>query len=132
MAPTPFFLTLCALIIEARLGLTNEELIEQIKENPYLQLFIGLEGLQIAALFDPSMMVYFRKRLAEMVLNDCNERIVRHGLNLIRASQAEDHVSILSLRNLDEVFSDGVAREDAELLMDSMVKTVRESLDHEL
>jgi hypothetical protein len=34
------------LIIKARLGLTDEELVEQIKENPYLQFFIGLEGHQ--------------------------------------------------------------------------------------
>ena len=37
------------------------------------------------------MMVYFRKRLPEAVVNDCNERIVRHGLNLIRASETEEH-----------------------------------------
>jgi IS5 family transposase len=35
-----------ALIMKARLGLTNEELVEQIKENPYLQFFIGLEAFQ--------------------------------------------------------------------------------------
>ena len=87
----PFRMALGALIIKARLGLTDEELVEQIKENPYLQFFIGLEGFQYSAPFDPSMMVYFRKRLPEAVVNDCNERIVRHGLNLIRASETEKH-----------------------------------------
>ena len=87
----PFRMALGALIIKARLGLTDEELVEQIKENPYLQFFIGLEGFQYSAPFDPSMMVYFRKRLPEAVVNDCNERIVRHGLNLIRASETKEH-----------------------------------------
>ena len=87
----PFRMALGALIIKARLRLTDEELVEQIKENPYLQFFIGLEGFQYSAPFDPSMMVYFRKRLPEDVVNDCNERIVQHGLNLIRASETEDH-----------------------------------------
>ena len=87
----PFRMALGALIIKARLGLTDEELVEQIKENPYLQFFIGLEGFQYFAPFDPSMKVYFRKRLPEAVVNDCNERIVRHGLNLIRASETEEH-----------------------------------------
>ena len=87
----PFRMALGALIIKARLGLTDEELVEQIKENPYLQFFIGLEGFQYSAPFDPSMMVYFRKRLPEAVVNDCNERIVRHGLNLIRAAETEEH-----------------------------------------
>ena len=84
-------MALGALIIKARFGLTDEELVEQIKENPYLQFFIGLEGFRYSAPFDPSMMVYFRKRLPESVVNDCNERIVRHVLNLIRASETEDH-----------------------------------------
>lgn len=85
----PFRMALGALIIKARLGLTDEELIEQIKENPYLQFFIGLEAFQYSAPFDPSMMVYFRKRLPEAVVNDCNERIVRHGLNVVRSSDTQ-------------------------------------------
>jgi len=79
----PFRMALGALIIKSRLGLTDEELVEQIKENPYLQFFIGLEAFQYSAPFDPSMMVYVCRRLPEAVVNDCNERIVRHGLNVI-------------------------------------------------
>jgi len=86
----PFRMALGALIIKARMGLTDEELVEQIKENPYLQFFIGLEGYQYSAPFDPSMMVYFRKRLPESVVNDCNERIVQHGLKVIRSSAANE------------------------------------------
>ena len=87
----PFRMALGAFIIKARLGLTDEELVEQIKENPYLQFFIGLESYQYSAPFDPSMMVYFRKRLPESVVNDCNERIVRHGLNVINSAASTDH-----------------------------------------
>ena len=86
----PFRMALGALIIKARLGLTDEELVEQIKENPYLQFFIGLEAFQYSSPFDPSMMVYFRKRLPEAVVNDCNERIVQHGLKVIQASESQD------------------------------------------
>ena len=85
----PFRMALGALIIKARLGLTDEELVEQIKENPYLQFFIGLEAFQSSAPFDPSMMVYFRKRLPEAIVNDCNERIVRHGLKVIRSADPQ-------------------------------------------
>ena len=83
-------MALGALIIKARLGLADEELVEQIKENPYLQFFIGLEAFQYSAPFDPSMMVYFRKRLPDAVVKDCNDRIVRHGLKVIRASDSHD------------------------------------------
>ena len=40
----PFRMALGALIIKARMGLTDEELVEQIKENPCYQFFIGLEA----------------------------------------------------------------------------------------
>jgi transposase, IS5 family len=88
----PFRIALVALIIKARLGLTDEELVEQIKENPYPQFFIGLEAFHYSAPFDPSMMVYFRKRLPEAVVNDCNEGIVRHGLKVIRAFVCQNPV----------------------------------------
>ena len=92
----PFRMALGALIIKARLGLTDEELVEQIKENPYLQFFIGLEACQCSAPFDPSMMVHFRKRLQKWVVNDCNKRIVPHGLNVIHSfavDENDDHDS---------------------------------------
>ncbi len=45
----PFRMALGASIIKARLGVTDEELVEQIKENHYLQFFIGLKGFQYSA-----------------------------------------------------------------------------------
>jgi nicotinamidase-related amidase len=36
------------------------------------------------------MMVCFRKRLPEAVVNDYNERIVHHGLKVIRSSDTQD------------------------------------------
>ena len=68
-----FRMALGALIIKAGTKLADEELVEQIKENPYLQFFIGLEAFQYSASFDHSMMEYFRRRLPESVVNDCNE-----------------------------------------------------------
>ncbi len=82
-------MALGALIIKARLGLTDEALVEQIEENPYLQFFIDLEAFQFSAPFDPSMMVYFRKHHPEAVVNDCNERIVRHDLKVIPSSVSQ-------------------------------------------
>jgi len=48
-------MALGALIIKARLGLTDEELVDQTKENPYLEFFIDLEAFQYSAPFDPSI-----------------------------------------------------------------------------
>jgi hypothetical protein len=91
----PFRMALGAMIIKVRLNLTDEELVEQIKENPYLQFFIGLEAFEFAAPFDPSTMVHFRKRLLEYVVNDCNARIIRHGLAVIQSTASQnDHQDV--------------------------------------
>jgi IS5 family transposase len=51
-----------ALLIKERLGITDEETLEQIYENPYLQYFLGFKELCDKAPFDSSMMVHFRSR----------------------------------------------------------------------
>ena len=52
-----------SLIIQVKLNLTDAETVNQIRENPYLQYFIGLEKYEDEAPFDSSMMTHFRKRL---------------------------------------------------------------------
>lgn len=54
-----------ALFIKQRLGLTDEETVEQIRDNAYMQFFLGFAGYSSKAPFDPSMMVHFRKRFSE-------------------------------------------------------------------
>ena len=49
-----------ALLIKQRLGLTDEETVEQIRENAYMRFFLGFAGYSTKAPFDPSMMVHFR------------------------------------------------------------------------
>ena len=39
---SPFRMTLGSLIIKQRLGTSDSETVEQIRENPYLQYFLGL------------------------------------------------------------------------------------------
>lgn len=56
--------------------LSDRELVEEIKENPYLQFFIGLPGYRDEAPFVPSLLVEFRKRLNEKVLAEINEMII--------------------------------------------------------
>ena len=76
----PFRMALGALIIKEKLGISDEETVEHIKENPYLQYFIGLNEFQDEAPFDSSMMVYFRKRLSEKILSKINDKIVKREL----------------------------------------------------
>ncbi len=64
-----------SLIIQARLKLTDRELVEQITENPYLQYFLGYEEYSDQAPFDPSLLVHFRKRFDMDAINELNEKL---------------------------------------------------------
>ena len=67
-----------ACIIQAEYGYSDEEITLQIQENPYLQYFCGYAGYDDSKLpFDPSLMVYFRKRLTPEMLGEINEMILR-------------------------------------------------------
>jgi len=65
----PFTMALGSLIIKEKLRISDEETVEQIRENPYLQYFIGLESYQNEAPFEASTMVYFRKRINLELIN---------------------------------------------------------------
>ena len=59
----PLRLALGACIIQAEYGYSDEEIVLQIQENPYLQYFCGYAGYDDSKLpFDASSMVHFRKR----------------------------------------------------------------------
>src|SRR6056297_3209180 len=48
-------MALGALMIKEKLQISDREVVEQIRETPYLQYFIGEEGYKDEAPFDPSM-----------------------------------------------------------------------------
>jgi hypothetical protein len=73
-------MALGALILKERLGSSDAETVEQIRENPYLQYFLGLSEYTNQAPFDASMLVHFRKRLSLEIVGHINERIVLNAL----------------------------------------------------
>jgi len=72
----PVRVALGALIIKQKSKLPDEELVEYIRESPYLQYFLGYEGYKDEVPFDPSMMVHFRKRLSGDILKEVNALII--------------------------------------------------------
>ena len=89
----PLRLALGACIIQAEYGYSDEETALQIQENPYLQYFCGYPGYDDEKLpFDPSLMVYFRKRLTPEVLGEINEMILRDAkARQSKEIKSEDH-----------------------------------------
>ncbi len=80
-----------ALVIKERLGITDRETVEQIRENPYLQYFLGLAEYSNKTLFHHSMMTHFRKRFSKDVLAQINDMIVEDAVN--QTSEVADESS---------------------------------------
>jgi hypothetical protein len=74
-----FRMALGALMIKERLGTSDIETVEQIRENPYLQYFLGLSEYSDTAPFDASMLVHFRKRVKLELIGQINEAIVKQS-----------------------------------------------------
>jgi len=87
-----------SLLIKERLRLSDEETVAQITENPYLQYFIGLKEFQKEAPFDPSQLVYFRKRFSAEAVDRINEEIatvqVQAKLKETNASRSTDDIPL--------------------------------------
>lgn len=73
----PFRMALGGLIIKEKLGTSDRETVEQIKENPYLQYFIGRRNYSNKAPFDASLLVRFRERIDVNLVNQINQRMVK-------------------------------------------------------
>ena len=93
-----FRMALGALIIKERLGTSDAETVEQIRENPYLQYFLGLSGYSNEAPFDSSMFVYFRQRIGVNLVNKINEKMVKNQTQ-VQGEEVEKKSSDLSEPN---------------------------------
>jgi IS5 family transposase len=61
-------IALGALIIKEKLGTSDEETVEQIRETPYLQYFLGFTDYCDDEPFHPTMFVHFRKRFGKKTI----------------------------------------------------------------
>ena len=64
-----------AIFIKENDNLTDEGTVAAIAENPYMQYFLGLTAFQAEPLFDPSMMVHFRRRFPVEEVAKINEYV---------------------------------------------------------
>ena len=72
-----FRMALGALIIKEKLGISDRETVEQIRENPYLQYFIVQSIYSNELPFDPSLLVHFRQGISPNLIKKVNERLVK-------------------------------------------------------
>ena len=72
----PARMILGALIIKHKLCLSDDETIEMIRENPYMQYFCGLEEFTDKPICDSSLLTYVRKRISEEELNNMTVQLL--------------------------------------------------------
>lgn len=82
--PLPFRLVFGALMIQQLLELTDEETLEQIKENPYLQYFVGLPGYVYERPFSSSTLSRARQRIGDTevlaMVNEMEDLMLQKGI----------------------------------------------------
>ncbi len=115
----PFRMALGALIIKEYLGTSDEETVEQIKENPYLQYFLGLTGYTNKAPFEASMLVYFRKRLNQELLGRINERIVLNQRQKEQRTKPEEETAEGEPKETAERKSELPKKNQGKLILDA-------------
>lgn len=98
----PFRMALGALIIKERLGTSDEETVEQIRENPDLQYFLGLTKYTNQEPFEASMLVHFRQRLNRELVVKINEQIVLKRQSREREAQREKQKPEIEPSNTEE------------------------------
>ena len=82
-------LVIGAVIIKHKLCLSDDETIEQIRENLYYQYFVGLKMFQTKAIFAPSLFVEIRKRMGEQVFSVFEQSII-NAVNTEQAKKTDD------------------------------------------
>jgi hypothetical protein len=72
----PARLVIGAVIIKHKLCLSDEETVQQIQENPYLQYFAGFSGFKIKQPFASSLFVEIRRRMGKKIFDSFEKAII--------------------------------------------------------
>ena len=82
-----------AMLIKHMKSLTDEETIEDIRENPYLQYFLGLKEFSYDRIFDPSLFVTLRKRMGLSVFDEMTDAFMKKIETVKQAKQSKNDPS---------------------------------------
>ena len=72
----PARMAIGTLIVKERYRFSDDDILEEIRMNPYLQYFIGLPEFTHEAPFDQSVITRFRKRVTPEILQEINDIII--------------------------------------------------------
>jgi len=103
-----------AIIIKYRLNLSDEEVVEQIRENPYFQFFLGLREYTDKYVFHPSLFVAIRKRLGDEEFNKMSNLIIEKSEILQATSKVKNDAKSDKSDSNDSNPSDSKDKENIE------------------
>ena len=83
-------LVLGVIVIKHIIKADDRGVIEMIRENPYMQYFLGLEAFTHEPVMTPSLLVSIRKRIDLDVFESLTDDLIRKGLKLKTGSQPDD------------------------------------------
>ncbi len=69
-----------SIIIKTFLDLSDEETLNQIRENMYMQYFLGYAEYEYKYPFDASLFVYIRDRVGKELMDEMNTVIIQQGM----------------------------------------------------
>ena len=73
----PFRMAMGALIIKQRTGHSDDEVVNDVLENPYMQFLIGLHEFVTEPPFSQSSMTSFRKYITQDMIDEINDEMFR-------------------------------------------------------
>ena len=82
-----------SLILQMRLGYTDRELVDQLRQNPYYQYFIGLPSFQHTAPFARTLLVEWRKRIDLSFILKANDLLCDAAPKAFRSGKEPQRIS---------------------------------------
>jgi len=125
-----------SMIIKHKLNLTDDETLLLIRENPYMQFFLGLEEFNPKSVFSPSLFVEIRKKVGAQTFDSLSDMIIKisevgsnkknrthHGELKIDATVADQQI-----RYPNDLGLVNEAREKTETIIDLLFDLLRDEL----
>lgn len=129
-----------ALIIKHKMKFSDDETVRSISENPYMQVFLGLDVFSAEPLFSPSLFVEWRKKLGNDTFNEFSDVLIKicHGSKITDSSIKTKNKGRIKLdatvadQNITFPNDLGLlnkAREKTEFIIDLLFEKLRGEID---
>jgi len=125
-----------SMIIKHKMNLTDEDTLLIIRENPYMQFFLGLEQFNPESVFAPSLFVEIRKKVGAETFDFMSDMVIKmsqiginkenkthHGELKIDATVADQQI-----RYPNDLGLINEAREKTEVIIDMLFDLLRKDL----